>query len=368
MRRRLFLTADGVGGVWQYAAELARALQPRGYDVIIATLGPAPTDAQRGTLGPHTTLIDTGLPLDWTMPDAATLLAAGATIAALAQRHRADIVQLNQPVLAAGAPFAMPIVAAAHSCFGTWWAAMYGDAPAPAEFAWQTDLMQRGLDRADAVVAPSRAFASALQRRYLLPALPHVVHNGRAPFARASSIQPSDAPGDFVFTAGRLWDDAKNVATLDRAAARLSAPFKAAGAIANAKGQVAVLHHLDVIGQVEEDAIADILAARPVFASAALYEPFGLAVLEAALAGCPLVLADIPTFREIWDGAAVFVPPRDDAAFAAAIEGLLADPSARLARGDLARRRAAQFTPARMAAGMDTLFASLLAGDGQVAA
>ena len=39
----------------------------------------------------------------------------------------------------------------------------------------------------------------------------------------------------------------------------------------------------------------------------ALYEPFGLAVLEAAQAGCALVLSDIPTFRELWDGAALFV-------------------------------------------------------------
>ena len=48
----------------------------------------------------------------------------------------------------------------------------------------------------------------------------------------------------------------------------------------------------------------------PIFVSAARYEPFGLAVLEAAQAGCALVLSDIPTFRELWDGAALFVPRR----------------------------------------------------------
>ena len=354
MKRRLFLTADGVGGVWQYAAELARALQPRGYDVTVATLGPSPSAAQRASLGAGITLIDTGLPLDWIARDAGALAAAGTAIARLAELHRAEIVQLNQPALAA-ASFAAPVVAIAHSCVGTWWQAMFGAAPEPADFVWQTALMQRGLDRADAVVAPSQAFAGALQTRYCLPSAPHVVYNGRAPIA-----EPARKPADFAFTAGRLWDDAKNVATLDRAAARLTIPFKAAGAQGNAKGQFAVLKHLDLLGQVEEAVIAEHLAAQPIFVSAALYEPFGLAILEAALAGCALVLADIPTFRELWDGIAVFVDPYDDAAFASAIAGLVADPSARLARGDLARRRAAQFTPDRTADAMDALFTSLL--------
>ncbi len=53
--------------------------------------------------------------------------------------------------------------------------------------------------------------------------------------------------------------------------------------------------------------MATAYAAATVFASMARYEPFGLAVLEAAQAGMRLVLSDIPTFRELWDGAAIFV-------------------------------------------------------------
>ncbi len=83
------------------------------------------------------------------------------------------------------------------------------------------------------------------------------------------------------------------------------------------------------------------LARSPIFASAALYEPFGLAVLEAAQAGCALVLSDIPTFRELWDGAALFVPADDAAAFAAALAGARSTtPTARAARGAAAPRRA----------------------------
>src|SRR5690606_7562193 len=98
----------------------------------------------------------------------------------------------------------------------------------------------------------------------------------------------------------------------------------------------------------------------PVFVSAATFEPFGLAVLEAAAAGCALVLSDIPTFRELWDGAAQFADPRDPAAFAAAIEALIEDPERRTALGEAAAARAARFTPAATATAMAGIYGELL--------
>jgi glycosyltransferase involved in cell wall biosynthesis len=99
-----------------------------------------------------------------------------------------------------------------------------------------------------------------------------------------------------------------------------------------------------------------------VFVSVARYEPFGLAVLEAAQAGLPLILSDIPTFRELWDGAAVFVAPDDDAGIADAIERVLADPaeSARLAAA--ARRRAERYTVETMTAGVLGVYERILRG------
>jgi glycosyltransferase involved in cell wall biosynthesis len=52
-------------------------------------------------------------------------------------------------------------------------------------------------------------------------------------------------------------------------------------------------------------------AQAAIFVAPSRYEPFGLAALEASLAGCALVLGDIPTLRELWTGAALFVPPDD---------------------------------------------------------
>ncbi len=174
---------------------------------------------------------------------------------------------------------------------------------------------------------------------------PITVHNDRTISVPAAAIQ------DHVFTAGRLWDEGKNLRTLDEAAQHIGAPFKAAGPLRAPHGEAIGLRHIH--------ALAQQLASRPVFASAALYEPFGLAVLEAASAGCALVLSDIPTFRELWDGAALFVDPRDAQGFARAIEHRIADLPARIDAGRRAAARAATYTPARMGAQMASLYARL---------
>jgi len=109
--------------------------------------------------------------------------------------------------------------------------------------------------------------------------------------------------------------------------------------------------------------VRDRLARTPVFASAALYEPFGLAVLEAAQAGCALVLADIPSFRELWGEAAVFVPPESPQAIAAALAALLDAPDRAAALGAAARHRSARYTLAAMAEGMLGVYRTLLPAD-----
>jgi glycogen synthase len=80
----------------------------------------------------------------------------------------------------------------------------------------------------------------------------------------------------------------------------------------------------------------------------ARYEPFGLSALEAALSGCALVLGDIPSLREIWGDAAIFVSPDDATGFARALNNLIADPESRETLSGRARARALQFSPQRM--------------------
>jgi glycosyltransferase involved in cell wall biosynthesis len=72
-------------------------------------------------------------------------------------------------------------------------------------------------------------------------------------------------------------------------------------------------------------------------------------VLEAAMSGCALVLGDIPSLRENWSNAAVFVPPDDTAALQAALVRLISDAKLRRRFGARALARSRRFTPRRMA-------------------
>jgi glycosyltransferase involved in cell wall biosynthesis len=349
---RLLLVTDAVGGVWTYSLELARALRPLGVETVLAVMGPPPMRRQLEAAG-EIRIIDTGLPLDWLERDPGKFRRAGEALADLARLECADVVQVNSAALLADCKFDQPCVAVQHSCVASWWAAVRRT-PLPEDFAWRRDLTQAGLDRASAVVTPSMAFAAETARIYDVAHAVRVVHNGRR------SPSPRQLPqGQFAFTASRLWDEGKNVATLDAAAARLKVPFQAAGAARGPNGASIELDHLDALGELGEARLSGLLAARPIFASAAVYEPFGLSVLEAGQAGCALVLSDIPTHREIWSGAAIFVPARDADAFAGAIQDLLDDPGEREVLGQLARTRAQLYSPERMARGMAEVYARI---------
>lgn len=355
-RLKLLLTTDAVGGIWNYSLDLARGLAPLNVAVTLAVVGPSPNAAQKRAARavPRLRLVDTGLPLDWLADDAAALKQTGETLARFAVERGVDLVQLHAPAFAVAA-FPAPVVAMVHSCIGTWWDAVKGPDPLASEFVWRVEATGAGLAAADLVVTPTAAFGAHVQRCYRLAAPPRTVHNGRSPIAT-----PAGAPHDFVFTAGRLWDQGKNVRTLDAAAATIAVPVRAAGPVRGANGETLHLEHAHSLGEIDEAAVGRWLSARPVFASAALYEPFGLAVLEAAAAGCSLILSDIPSFRELWGEVALFVDPRDPAAFARACNALAGDDFERAVMGRAAKERATLFTPDAMAAQMANLYRALL--------
>ena len=334
--RRIMLTADAVGGVWQYCLELAAGFGARGTEVLLAAMGPA-LDAghvEQATGIPGVSVRPTGLPLAWLAESETAVCDAAEALADLAADWGAETIQLHAPAYAAFGEWRAPVVAAAHSCVGTWWRAVRSG-PISADLAWRAALTGRGLRRADAVIAPSGAFARALADTYRLerPVLP--IWNGR----RAPGV--TRVPRMHGFTAGRLWDEAKNIATLDEAARLSGVLVRAAGPSVGPNGAAVSTNSLHLLGTFDSAALAREYATAGFFVSPARYEPFGLAVLEAAAAGCPLILGDIPTFRELWDEAAVFVAPNDAADLAEAMLSVH-DNGAEL--GEAARARATRYT------------------------
>lgn len=89
------------------------------------------------------------------------------------------------------------------------------------------------------------------------------------------------------------------------------------------------------------DDVARLLAAADIFVSSSHWEGLPLALLEAMMAGRPVVataVGDVPT--AVAEGTGVLVPPRQPEALAAALDALLDDP-ARIERyGQMAREHA----------------------------
>ncbi len=346
MSLRLFMTTDAVGGVWNYSVTLGTELARNGVAVRLGVIGPPPSRDQRAELAavPRLDWTMVAAPLDW-VADGRELRSGARAIAAAARAWGADLVQLNQPAFAGG-PFPMPVVTVAHSCVETWWRGTHGG-PAPAEWAWHREAVGAGLRAAAVAVAPSRAFAAMLRRVYGLERAPRAVLNGVAPGGVPEPKQ------DVVLAAGRVWDASKNFMALEGAAATIRWPVRLAGECVAPDGASApVLCNVRCLGQLHRADMAREHAAASVFVAPSLHEPFGLGVAEAANSGAALVLSDIPTFRELWDGAALFFYPRDPAGLAVAVNRLADDPGLRARIAAAARERAGQYTVARTARGM----------------
>src|SRR5208282_4068620 len=72
---------------------------------------------------------------------------------------------------------------------------------------------------------------------------------------------------------------------------------------------------LHMLGQLPADDIANLYAAADLFVFPSTWETFGLAAVEAAMAGMPMVVADLPVLREVLQvensGPVTFAPPYD---------------------------------------------------------
>jgi glycogen synthase len=160
-----------------------------------------------------------------------------------------------------------------------------------------------------------------------------------------------------------LWDEAKNIAALERVASRLSWPIYVAGEERGMSGARCSFSNIRRLGRLSCEDMGPWMARAAIYAAPARYEPFGLSALEAALCGCALALGDIPSLREVWGEAAVFVPPDDAEALRDVLEGLIANARLRREYAARARRRALEYSPRRMADGYLAAYSELMANE-----
>ena len=226
------------------------------------------------------------------------------------------------------------------------------------------------LNRAD-VVATVSATTKQLMQQHRLTSRPIVIVGNAAEPAPADAPTHRSMPQRHELVYMGSFMPYKNVETLARALhelpgyrlhllSRISAGDRER-LVAIAPPDALVIHD----GTSEADYLA-LLETATALVTASLDEGFGLPLVEAMSLGTPVVVSDIPIFREIGGEAALYAPATDPSAVASAIRRL-EDPAEWEKRSIASRTQAARFSWDHSA---ETLLATLedLAGSDEAVA
>ena len=302
---RILLTTDTIGGVWSFTAQLSQGLLERGHEVALVSFGRMPGAGQSAWADRLSTLYGARfrftasvVALEW-MPENSDLFErTAAVLDEVVRDFSPDVLHANQfcaAMYGGGSPSLLTV----HSDVLSW-----AEACRPgglAESPWLARYRRTaraGLVSADAVVAPTQWLADAVQRIYELECGIDVVPNGCTLTVQTSAPRKLQA-----VTAGRFWDEGKGLALLTE----LRSPMPLLIAGEKPEPVPALPPGTSLLGSLHADALHALFRESAIYLATSLYEPFGLAPLEAALCGCAVIARGIPSLREVWaDGALYF--------------------------------------------------------------
>jgi glycogen(starch) synthase len=321
---RVLMTADTVGGVWRFAQELTSGLLEAGDAVALVSFGREPSMAQQAECqrlhalwGESFFYVSCDTPLEWMRENKRAFGQAAAGLARVSREFEAELLHANQFCFGA-AQLGIPTVVTAHSDVLSWARCCRGAELGDSEWlARYCALVQHGLDAADLVTAPTTWMMRALGEGFRLRSEQLVIPNGRSIAAQAPGERRLRA-----VTAGRVWDEAKDVALLGMVQSPM--PLVVAGEEECDGLRAGVLKGVELRGALSEQATLQLFANSAVYVCPSRYEPFGLAPLEAALCGCAIVAREIESLREVWGNAALYF--RDAGELSAMLKRLYEDP------------------------------------------
>jgi glycogen synthase len=246
----------------------------------------------------------------------------------------------------------------------SWWVAVHDDLPPSSNWIQSySDTVRSGLQGATTTVAPSRWMLAQIETYYESQEHAKVIYNGRSPHW----FNPHGSKENIVATAGRLWDAAKQVSLL--AECNCGWPVVIAGetehpdeAYRGETKPIVCEGMLELKGKQTPEQLRSLFSRAAVYAATSRYEPFGLALVEAALSRCAIVANDIPSFRELWGETASYFQTNDAGSLRDTIEALRRDRQLLRQKAELAYQRARRrFTTDRMVDEYLGLYESLTA-------
>jgi glycogen(starch) synthase len=353
---RILMNTDTVGGVWTYSLELCRALLPANVHFYLVTTGAPVQPAQRKEVGAlqNVTLYETDFLLEWMEAPWESIDASGEWLLQLEAALQPDLIHLNSYAYGS-LPWSAPVIMVAHSDVCSWWLEVKNEQP-PALWNEYHKRVREGLNMADLVIAPSRTMLDLITEIYSVTTPGRVIYNGRsAENFYAAQKEP------FVFSMGRIWDEAKNIQLLADAAPFIQYPVRLAGANSFAGNNLSTQGgNITYLGKLDALEIAAQLSTASVFVLPAKYEPFGLSALEAALSGCALVLGNISSLNEIWHDSAIYVDTGDAQTLADTVNYLAGNEAVRMKYSQKALSRATRYSIETMAENYLLVYGELL--------
>ncbi len=366
------------GGIQRHILALDRAFRRAGHQVTM--IAPCSTNGERAEPLPPNLIPISGtvLPLPTSGSQVRVVLSPrlARQVRQIMAQKRFDVVHLHEPL--------MPVVCLlalyyARSCpttlaVGTFHA--YRDENIGYEYA--RPIFHRLMNRLEGRIAVSEAARDTVARYF--PGTYRLIPNGvdlslfgrmdLEPIARFADGRPN------ILFAGRL-EKRKGFNHLLRAFEQVKRAVPAARLIAvgafNAEqsepfvrwAEENRLEDVHFVGRVSDEELARYYrTADLVCAPSTGFESFGLVLLEAMAAGCPVVASDIPGYREVVrDGVeGLLVPPGDEGGLAAAVLRLLTDEALRRRLSERGRVRAGFFSWERVAGQILDYYDELLRG------
>jgi glycosyltransferase involved in cell wall biosynthesis len=352
---KILMTTDTIGGVWTFTVDLVKALKPFHLEILLASLGYPPSTSQKEQLNkiPYVELRSRSCKLEWMDNPWEDIEKGKSWIIELANDFKPDIVHLNSYTFNPDL-FNAPSLVTGHSCVSSWWQSVKEES-LPGSWRPYFETVKNTLQSAAIVTAPSKYMLDFLLKLYGPLKKAKVIYNAGHP----DFFWSDQEKRNIIFSMGRIWDEAKNMKLLIEAARSINSPVIIAGD-KNKKNQDNLPNNILFTGQLSKKSIASWLAKAAVFVMPSLYEPFGLAALEAAYSNCALLLSDIPSLREIWEDSALFFNPRNAGDLSNKLLQLTSNDYLRKQFSSKALSRSKQFRPDRMANQYYSLYSDLL--------
>lgn len=353
---RILMTADTVGGVWTYAVSLFNALEKYDVEIHLMTMGGRPNKQQLDQIksSKNLQLYSSDYKLEWMENPWEDVQQAAHWIREVYDKIQPDIIHFNN-YGQVDQMWDCPVVTVFHSCVQTWWEAVKQQS-LPEEWNKYQQTVQNALLSSDMLIAPTKAILDQAHKAYGISGFSKVICNGSS-----SKVYASQKKEPFILTAGLIWDDAKNISVLCRIARHLKWPVYVAGTDTDSlKNKEEEFPNIFFLGQLSSASLQELMLKASLFVMPAKYEPFGLAILEAARAGCTLALSNISTLNEIWGRTALYFDPNNNGEALRALQQLIGD---KTLRKNLARRsmkRAEKFTEEAMAKNYFEVYKSLI--------